>query len=165
MQKTEKKAAAKTRFELRLSDEEAIKLEAISNRLRIPKAEVFRLSLSAGPQPKTGDAAQQVAAVSEALDALTSRARAVEDRLKSLETLMDSAVDLLLSISRAAQRSAEATPSAQNPLEPGKATGLSWSEFQKKNPKLNPVMSEADWLKFLRERYEKTFGLSPDLST
>jgi hypothetical protein len=165
MHKTEKKAAAKTRFELRLSAAEAVKLEAISNRLRIPKAEVLRLSLSSDPQQKSHVSDRQAAAIGEALEALISRAHAVEDRLKNLETLMESAVDLLLSISRTAQRSAEATPSAQNPLEPGKATGLSWSEFQKKNPKLNPVMSEADWLKFLRERYEKTFGLSPDLST
>lgn len=165
MQETEKSSAGKTRFELRLSPAEAVRLEAIATRLRISKSEVLRFALAAEPHRQNGDADKQAAAIGEALDALTSRARAVEDRLKNIESLMDSAVDLLLSISRSAQRGEAAPTSAKTPPEAANPAGASWAEFLKKTPKLNPVMSEPDWLEFLRGRYEKVFGHPPDLSS
>lgn len=164
MQKIKKSTTAKTRFELRLSAADSMRLEAIAARLGIPKSDVLKLALSAEPHHKNGESDKQAAAIAEALDALTSRTRALDDRMKNLEGLLDSAVDLLLSISRTAQRDATPTPPKNTP-ETTKQASPSWAEFQKKNPKLNPVMAQPEWLDFLRGRYEKTFGHPPDLSS
>lgn len=164
MSKTEKSDRAgggSIRFEMRLSPADAVRLEAISTRLRLTKADVLRLSLSPDFERRHADASgRDVSALSESLDALSARASAVEDRLKSVESLLDSAVDLLLAISRNSQ-SADRPPAANDRRSDAGDGAPSWEEFLKKNPKSNPIMPTADWHEFLRNRYIKTFGREP----
>lgn len=162
MKKTHEK---QTRFGVRLSPGEAIQLEAIARKLNISKSEVLRLSLSAEAGRKSTQTDAAGAVLSESLDAVSLRMRALDDRVKSMENLLGSAVDLLLSLSRNGQPSA--TQPAPEKTQTGKqATAApSWAEYTRKNIKTNPIMSNESWLEFLKNRYTEQHGHPPDLSS
>lgn len=153
------------RFGVRLSPGDAVQLEAMAQHLGISKSDVMRLSLSS-----KSDAGNAV--VSEALDAVTSRIKALDERLQGLESLLSGAVDLLLSLSRTSQQNTPLAPREAVPPQGEKTqaaqpapAGPKWSEYLKKNYKTNPVMSDAAWSEFLKKRYTEQHGFPPDLST
>lgn len=159
-----KSSDKQVRFGVRLSAGEVIQLEAIARHLGITKSEVLRLSLSAQSGLKDQKPGTDSAAMSKALDAVSLKVQAVDDRLHNLESLLGSAVDLLLSVSRNTQppefrRNEQTPPASQIHATP------KWSDYIKKNFKTSPVMSDQAWSDFLKKRYEETYGHPPDLST
>jgi hypothetical protein len=160
------------RFGVRLSPGEAVQLEAMARHLGISKSDVLRLSLSSQNSLKPSKSDTSNAVVSEALDAVASRIKALDDRLQGMESLLSGAVDLLLSLSRTSQQNTSSTPRHPEPpqgektqvVQPASA-GPKWSEYVKKNYKTNPVMSDAAWAEFLKTRYTEQHGFPPDLST
>ena len=159
-------------FGLRLSPGEAIQLDAISRSLRITKSDVLRLSLSSQSslKPSSQDAGNEV--IAEALDAVSGRIRTLDDRLEGVESMLSSAVDLLLSLSRNMKtddRHPERQPEPQTRPEPAKIAATQalpgWAAFQVKHFKINPIMSDQQWVDFLKGKYEKDFKQPPDLSS
>jgi hypothetical protein len=127
----------------------------------------MRLSLSSknSLKPSKSDAGNAV--VSEALDAVVLRIKSLDERLQSMESLLSSAVDLLLSVSRSAQQNAQPAPPQGEKTQAAQPAlaGPKWSEYLKKNYKTNLVMSDAAWSEFLKKRYTEQHGFPPDLST
>lgn len=163
-----KSSDKQVKFGVRLSPGEVIQLEAIARKLGITKSEVLRLSLSsqASLNPPKPDADNEV--ISEALDAVSTRVKALDDRLHNLESLLGSAVDLLLSMSRNSQPPQHNTspqPQTGSAQEKPQPALPAWSAYRKKYPKLSPVMSEMDWAEFLKKRYTDEYGTEPDLAT
>lgn len=164
MPKTVKKSIAKSRFELRLSHGEVQRLDAIAARLNITKSDVLRLALNPDFGRESTTQRPEIGVVAESLDAVNSRVAALDSSLKNIESLLDSALDLLIAMSRNSQSynaqavSEEPSGNPQNQSTPGLPT---WQAWLLKNPKLNPVMSETQWHEFLRTRYEKEFGVPP----
>lgn len=166
-----KSAEKQTRFELRLSPGDAVQLEAMARHLGVSKSEVLRLSLSSKNSLKpSSDAGNAV--ISEALDAVVLRIKGLDERLQGMESLLSSAVDLLLSVSRSAQQNAQPAPRHPEPPQGEKTQAAQpapavprWSEYVKKNYKTNPVMTDAAWIEFLSKRYREQHGFPPDLST
>lgn len=156
------------RFGVRLSPGDAVQLEAMAQHLGISKSEVLRLSLSSQNSLKPSKSDAGNAAVSEALDAVGLRIKALDDRLQSMESLLSSAVDLLLSVSRSAQQNTPPAPRHPEPPQVEKtqtAHGPKWSDYTRKNYKTSPIMSDAEWAEFLKKRYTEQHGFPPDLST
>lgn len=160
------------RFGVRLSPGDAVQLEAMAQHLGISKSDVMRLSLSSqnSLKPSKSDAGNAV--VSEALDAVGLRVKALDERLQGMESLLSSAVDLLLSVSRSAQQNTPPAPRHPEPPQGEKTqaaqpapAGPRWSDYVKKNYKTSPIMSDADWAEFLKKRYTEQHGFPPDLST
>lgn len=152
------------RIGLRLTPGEATQLEAISHRLGVTKSDVLRLSLSARSSMESANPDAGLKAVSSALDAVLLRLDSVSDRLQNIETLQGNSVDLLLSVSRASQPSPSRGEPPTKPQNQPAGRGPAWSEYFKKNPKINPIMSDAAWLDFLKKRYQETHGHPPDLT-
>ena len=164
----EKNAKKQTQFLLRLTPGDAIQLEAIACRLGVSKSDVLRLSLSSQNSLKSSKTDTSNAVMSEALDAVASRIKALDDRLQGMESLLSGAVDLLLSLSRTAQQNAQSAPRQPEPVQVEKAqpaAGPKWSDYTKKNYKTSPIMSDAEWAEFLKKRYTEQHGFPPDLST
>lgn len=168
----EKNAKKQTQFLLRLTPGDAIQLEAIACRLGVSKSDVLRLSLSSQNSLKSSKTDTSNAVMSEALDAVASRIKALDDRLQGMESLLSGAVDLLLSLSRTAQQNAQSAPRHPEPPQSEKTqaaqpaqAGSKWSDYTKKNYKTSPIMSDAEWAEFLKKRYTEQHGFPPDLST
>lgn len=157
-----------TQFLLRMSDGEAIQLNAIARKLGITKSQVLRLSLSSENSLKPSKTDAGNAASSEAVDTIFLRMGALDERLKRMETLLSGTVDLLLSMSRTAQQNTQSAPRQAEPVQAEKAqpaAGPKWSDYTRKNYKTSPIMSDREWLEFLKKRYTEQHGFPPDLST
>lgn len=163
-------------FGLRLSPGEAIQLDAISRSLRITKSDVLRLSLSSQSSLKPSSQGAGNEVIAEALDAVSGRIRTLDDRLEGVESMLSSAVDLLLSLSRNMkpddrhpERHPERQPEPQTRPEPAKIAATpalpGWAAFQIKHFKISPIMSDEQWVDFLKGKYEKDFKQPPDLSS
>lgn len=165
---------------LRITPAEAVQLDAIARQLGITKSEVLRLSLSASGQRRAEEAGSEsgrrLRAIAETGEAVFSRLGDLVTRVENVEAVASDMAALLLSISSnlaAAPQSADRrnegvtpAPTNQNSAAGGSPRTLPrWSEYVARHPKTNLVMSDADWLSFVRGRYEKQFGTPPDTTT
>lgn len=160
MSKTAKTSTPAVRFEMRLSPADAQRLDAISARLHLSKSDVLRLALDPDFGRESTTLSHEVGVINESLDALNAR-------LKNIEALLDSALDLLLVVSRNSAPEAQPATSPDQSAKPANSASPSaptWQAWLAKNPKLNPVMPESKWHDFLRARYEKEFGIPPVVS-
>lgn len=156
-----------SQFLLRMSHGEAVQLDAIAHHLGITKSQVLRLSLSANNGMKPSKAEAGNAASSEILDAVYARINALDARLKSIESTLAGAVDLLLSISQNAQPSqpAQASAAEEKPASKVGKVPPTWSAYLVKYIRPNNFRTEEEWVEYLRGHYIKNIGFPPDMRT
>lgn len=168
------------RFEVRMTPAEAVRLDAIAKRAKVPKGDVLRLALdpdfSAGHDPL---AERRLVQIESGIVTQVAAAEATAERLAGLEKLVSDLADLALAMSRniaeihaARPARAPAAPqqrsAAPQPVKPAAAPQPrlpSWTEFQDAHPKEYPMMTAAAWSEFLAEDYEKKYGVKPDLNS